>query len=483
MTLRSPWLIVLLTVVAIVLPAVTAHHSQATANAPPAAMTDTTYRTTGGPSVPPQRAIGTPNTTTPGATTPDTLAARALPASPWRKITVAKVLPAQTNQADAISTDEDITRSLREVSAFYADVTDGRIQFQVATITDWLHLPDSTCHQYYDLMSAVVAETKWRRQPNHHLVVWVPTRAACPHNGQAELAYSPHDGGTAYVAGNEFPTGTIAHELGHNLGLPHSGGIKCDTARADDAFDGHQFTGNNGCVPLEYGDWYDIMGLSSTTGDSWGTLSPVHRRALGLDQPSQPALQHSALIAIPAVALTEAGSNRYPNITLPDGSQYVMEYRTAEGHNSFLNNLMVDRGVLIRRTLANKPSALPRTYSASGLLLQAGQQFNGNSRGISTAFLTDSMGVLRLSDNQATLKVVAMDDSRALVRLHITGTPVTPAAHTEVASAKAIPLQPTAAQPANPPGQVKTSARFTPARNTSPDRPQRSSKGAQQLGQ
>jgi Gametolysin peptidase M11 len=75
--------------------------------------------------------------------------------------------------------------------------------------------------------------------------------------GWAGLGYMP--GREVYID-NAFQLSVVAHELGHNLGVHHASSLRCIAGGQPVAFS----TVTGACTSSEYGDPYDIMGMSAT---------------------------------------------------------------------------------------------------------------------------------------------------------------------------------------------------------------------------
>jgi hypothetical protein len=133
---------------------------------------------------------------------------------------------------------------------------------------------------------------------------------------------------------------TLGHELGHNLGLRHARALDC----------GSEIIGDN-CISITYGDGFDIMGASGITGH----FNVFNKELLGW------------LTSAAGEVITAEGDGVYllePYETIPAGLAkglkvlrgidstsgqplwYYLEYRQAEGFDSFLEGKPVTDGVL-----------------------------------------------------------------------------------------------------------------------------------------
>jgi hypothetical protein len=83
----------------------------------------------------------------------------------------------------------------------------------------------------------------------HHIYVF-PRVAACGWSGAADMP------GTDSFINGTMSTRVLAHEFGHNLGAEHASALRCaDAAGVPVAY-------STACTLSEYGDPYDVMGLS-----------------------------------------------------------------------------------------------------------------------------------------------------------------------------------------------------------------------------
>jgi hypothetical protein len=100
--------------------------------------------------------------------------------------------------------------------------------------------------------------------PYMRQVYWFPFNACSWFAGLATIGGNPS---SAWINGfwGDFAPSLLAHELGHNLGLYHSHSLDCNAGV---------------CTSVEYGDFYDVMGLIWSTIGS-GHFSAPQKEALG----------------------------------------------------------------------------------------------------------------------------------------------------------------------------------------------------------
>lgn len=150
------------------------------------------------------------------------------------------------------------------MAAFYADASGGRI-----TVTgdvydnggQWYTIPrpanvDDRCDWgafFPDAVAAADADIDFTQY--NTIMVFAP-QLACSTGGYAASVIAPDTGGLWYRATDvDGYMGSVPHhELGHVIGMSHANSWTCDAPNV--------LTGTN-CLLEEYGDRYDVMGLSS----------------------------------------------------------------------------------------------------------------------------------------------------------------------------------------------------------------------------
>ena len=239
-------------------------------------------------------------------------------------VSIAMVVPAGASQ-DSTPLAAVVDQVSGPVSQFWAGQSNGAIHLAVADTHDWgTTSVGEDCSDPEALWADVAGQIGFTPGPGKHLLLYVPSTDTDCSYGLAEVGSGLHAGGYLYV--RDTPTSLIAHELGHNFGLLHSGRQECQGALE---------TGS--CSTQEYGDLYDVMGAS---WDQVGSLNAAQSARLGF----LPATQVRSIAAsddnVPVVLSPLSGGTgtRAVRLTSSAGATYYLEYRTASGQDAFLGS-------------------------------------------------------------------------------------------------------------------------------------------------
>lgn len=273
------------------------------------------------------------------------------------------------------------------VNAFYNEESYGQI-----SLTGKLR-PDGDVFGWFSLSGTTVGcpYTDWEGEADQraadagidlsgyrHIVYVFPFKSSCAWGGIAEV-----NGSRANINGNTGPS-TIAHELGHNLGLGHAGSWTCTSG-------GVRVPISDTCTTNEYGDPFDTMGnLGYRHNNGWnlaklGIIAPenVQTVATSGTYSLRSALGPTTEPTVLRIPRTRAANNN--SIT----SWYYLEVRETGGIFENVSDASTT-GVSIRATregLAAETLLLdanPATSSFGDAPLKVGQTFDGGPVQIKT---------------------------------------------------------------------------------------------------
>ncbi|PAU55013.1 Ig-like domain-containing protein [Pseudomonas indica] len=122
------------------------------------------------------------------------------------------------------------------------------------TVAGWYTLPVSStvCDGFaIEKYAKEAAQASGYTLANYDRFVYVFPKNACGYSGMGQVGTKP----SAAWIHNSLILRTVAHEMGHNLGLHHAHALDCGDT-----------TLGSTCTAQEYGDTLDIMGYSGTVG-------------------------------------------------------------------------------------------------------------------------------------------------------------------------------------------------------------------------
>jgi hypothetical protein len=149
-------------------------------------------------------------------------------------------------------------------------------------------------------------------------------------DGAAGWAQLPAQGNRVWLNGDSSLR-TVVHELGHNLGLNHSGSLACADAISRQV----PLADDNHCTPDEYGDGYSSMGSSLSDG-----YSPAQLAQLGWNDGHVLTVNVQGTASNPSaryfLAPAEAnGAGMTQALRLLDGATTIwLEYRLPTGNTT-----------------------------------------------------------------------------------------------------------------------------------------------------
>jgi len=206
----------------------------------------------------------------------------------------------------------------------------------------------------------------------------------CGWSGLATVGSGWGESGMIWLRGSS-DVWVFAHELGHNLGLYHSGGLHCTE-------DGVAVTLSSTCSVDAYFDPWDIMSANNIfTFLDWRNLrngpeaNSINKRALGLVPEHRkqilvedPSRWITTTVQVAAINRPEANAPLFVEIRKANGSIFTIEFRMKDGLDAGIPRTTVmvhkressGRSVLTTAGEASgwNPERLPgNSYTISGL--------------------------------------------------------------------------------------------------------------------
>jgi hypothetical protein len=213
------------------------------------------------------------------------------------------------------------TDAVKRADAFYDQATGGKIRHSLDRVLPWAKIadPGNTCDTNAIEAAARPLAGNTVKDQFHHLVIYFPNQSACGFSGRGNLGTGRLGDSVVWLNGT-LDTQTVGHELGHNLGLPHSNSYDCwaDAAHTTPV----PLSGD--CAVTEYADPWEVMGSRSA-----GNFTAAHLDQLGV-LPAGATRQ--AVDNVPATLAPVASGSGLRQLTWTAGTRtYFLEYRDGTG--------------------------------------------------------------------------------------------------------------------------------------------------------
>ena len=258
--------------------------------------------------------------------------------------------------------------------------------------------------RYLDQATAFAAAAGKPLTAYQHVIVVMPyAYPACPFSGEAYVA-----GRNVWINGGvSFTLATLAHELGHNLGVYHAGKLDCGTAPVASPLAG-SCVDPEASAAAQYGDPFDPMGYFTPTRQ----MSALFKSQIGVLGGGVQVLGTGGDYHI--APLEQSSGTRALAIPIDDNRSYVIDVRAVSGsYDNYAPSDPAVRGVMIRRDawssssyphslLVNTHAATSNDWHNAPLLLN--ETFTDAANGI-------SVQLLALDPSGATVRVAMPTDT------------------------------------------------------------------------
>jgi hypothetical protein len=280
--------------------------------------------------------------------------------------------PLTVEQARAmVFTDAASTNAYYQEASFGAQSLTGKLQAD-GDVFGWYEIPRSSwdCDfvAWGDAARAAAEASGVDLSGYDHIVHYFPSSFYCGWSGVGHLP-----GELSWINGSG--ASTVAHELGHNLGLHHASSLSCRDGS------GTRVTVGESCTSSEYGDPFDVM------GKGFRHFNAFHKGRLGWLGPQNTLdVTASGTFQITPVARPSAGVQALRVPLAGTGLYYYVELRRPFGFDAFSEQSPVVAGALVHLApdydTILRPQLLdmnPATSSFNDAALPVGQTFTDSN--------------------------------------------------------------------------------------------------------
>jgi M6 family metalloprotease-like protein len=277
------------------------------------------------------------------------------------------------------------------VNSYYSEQSSGQVTFTGRSRSDgdvfgWYQIASSNAgncdwQTWGDQAQAAAKAAGNDTAPYDHVAIVFSHAPNCNWSG---LGYQP--GSLSYISGT-LSLQTIAHEIGHNLGLWHASAGDCSDSNG-------RATIGTTCTRLEYGDPFDVMGSGPRL------LNGFHRAQLGFLGSGTTRTVTTSGDYLLSPLLPTGGGDKVIRIARGDGTDYSLDFRQPFGtvFDTFGASDPVVNGVGLHLTTSPGQSldnpmlldATPSTSTFSDAALAVGATFVDTARGIQITTLSVS---------------------------------------------------------------------------------------------
>lgn len=237
----------------------------------------------------------------------------------------------------------ELARSFGAMADYYKRNTNAKITLATATIMAPQKITLTTTQR--DECDYTAIESKVRTitgtTPHdrfHHIVAVMENLPSCWWGGLATLG--PSATGDGFIWVNGYPLASLlAHEMGHNLDLTHSGALWCFDSR------GKRVPLSDTCRSTTYDDAWDVMGNQPYGFGAIGAFNLDRLGVLGVGD--RVVVPGSATVTLKPL---EAGVGLRSVAFIDGNARYEIEYRIAAGDDRYIDAATYVDGSGVRRT-------------------------------------------------------------------------------------------------------------------------------------